>query len=525
MPPYRDRLRLLGQHLPLPDGRGDHPLHAGRRPGWPARWSVDSAGTGGWHEGEGADPRTVRALADARVRRVAAPRPRVGPGLVRRARPDPRRRPRARAAAAGLGAGRRGPGQDPAAARVRRRGGRRRRRWRSTTPGTAGRPTSSAAWSRSSAACAGPGRLATPSTDRIRLEPITLAAMRILVTGGAGYIGSHTVVQLLEAGHEVVVVDNLSNSSPESLRRVADLTGREAPLEDVDLLDAPALDKVFGSAFDGRGVDAVIHFAGLKAVGESVELPLRYYTNNITGTLVLLQAMQRAHVPHAGLLLVGDGLRRARADADHRGLPARRGQPVRPDQGAHRGHPHRPRRVDVPASTATTPGTSRCCATSTRSAPTRPAGSARTRPASRTTSCRTSRRSRSAGGRSWSINGDGLPDAGRHVHPRLRARRRPGPRSPGRAGRAAGPAGRPGLEPRHRAGLVGVRRRCTRSSGRSATSCRTGVGPRRPGDAPVSYCDPSRAEAELGWKAELTLDDMCADSWRWQSANPEGYPE
>ena len=120
--------------------------------------------------------------------------------------------------------------------------------------------------------------------------------MRILVTGGAGYIGSHTVVLLLEAGHEVVVVDNLSNASPESLRRVADLTGREAPLEEIDMQDAPALDKVFGSAFNGRGVDAVIHFAGLKAVGESVELPLRYYANNITGTLVLLQAMQRAHV-------------------------------------------------------------------------------------------------------------------------------------------------------------------------------------------------------------------------------------
>ncbi|MCW4466177.1 UDP-glucose 4-epimerase GalE [Glutamicibacter sp. MNS18] len=114
--------------------------------------------------------------------------------------------------------------------------------------------------------------------------------MRVLVTGGAGYIGSHTVLLLLEEGHEVFVVDNFSNSSPESLRRVAALSGRAATLYQADLLDAESLNRVLGETKP----DAVIHFAGLKAVGESVAKPLMYYRNNVTGTLNLLDAMELA---------------------------------------------------------------------------------------------------------------------------------------------------------------------------------------------------------------------------------------
>ena len=116
--------------------------------------------------------------------------------------------------------------------------------------------------------------------------------MRLLVTGGAGYIGSHTCLELLQAGHEVVVVDNLSNSSEESLRRVQALAGNPLEFHKVDLLDREALDAVFA----GVEVDAVIHFAGLKAVGESMEIPLRYYHNNVTGTLILCEAMKRHSV-------------------------------------------------------------------------------------------------------------------------------------------------------------------------------------------------------------------------------------
>lgn len=113
--------------------------------------------------------------------------------------------------------------------------------------------------------------------------------MHVLVTGGAGYIGSHTCLELLEAGHTVTVVDNLSNSKEESLKRVAELTGKSVTFQHVDLLDKAALQRVFAGS--ETPFDTVIHFAGLKAVGESVEKPLWYYHNNLTGTLVLCEVM------------------------------------------------------------------------------------------------------------------------------------------------------------------------------------------------------------------------------------------
>ncbi|NQX66778.1 UDP-glucose 4-epimerase GalE [Paenibacillus alba] len=112
--------------------------------------------------------------------------------------------------------------------------------------------------------------------------------MAVLVTGGAGYIGSHTCLELLNAGYEIVVVDNLANSSMESLRRVKELTGKDFTFYETDLLDREAMEIIF----EQNEIDAVIHLAGFKAVGESVRLPLRYYHNNITGTLVLCQLMQ-----------------------------------------------------------------------------------------------------------------------------------------------------------------------------------------------------------------------------------------
>lgn len=116
--------------------------------------------------------------------------------------------------------------------------------------------------------------------------------MNLLVTGGAGYIGSHTVIELLNAGHQIVVIDNLCNSSPESLRRVSEITGRTLVFEQGDVRDQAF---VLG-LLQRHAIDAVVHFAGLKAVGESVAEPLRYYDSNVTGTLSLLQAMQQAGV-------------------------------------------------------------------------------------------------------------------------------------------------------------------------------------------------------------------------------------
>ena len=112
--------------------------------------------------------------------------------------------------------------------------------------------------------------------------------MAILVTGGAGFIGSHTVVELIQAGKEVVIVDNFSNSKPEVLNRIEKITGIRPILYQADLLDKPAIDKIF----EEQNIEAVIHFAGFKAVGESVQKPLEYYHNNITGTLMLCQSMR-----------------------------------------------------------------------------------------------------------------------------------------------------------------------------------------------------------------------------------------
>lgn len=112
--------------------------------------------------------------------------------------------------------------------------------------------------------------------------------MSILVTGGAGYIGSHTCVELLNEGYDVVVVDNLSNSSEKSLERVEKITGKKITFYKADLLDKDAMEEIF----DKEAIDCVIHFAGLKAVGESVQKPLEYYHNNVTGTLILCDVMR-----------------------------------------------------------------------------------------------------------------------------------------------------------------------------------------------------------------------------------------
>lgn len=116
--------------------------------------------------------------------------------------------------------------------------------------------------------------------------------MEVLVTGGAGYIGSHTCVELLNNGHDVIIVDNLSNSKPEVINRIKELTGKDFKFYKADILNKKEIDKIFKE----NNIEAVIHFAGLKAVGESVELPLKYYYNNVTGTLVLCEVMQKHNV-------------------------------------------------------------------------------------------------------------------------------------------------------------------------------------------------------------------------------------
>jgi UDP-glucose 4-epimerase len=155
------------------------------------------------------------------------------------------------------------------------------------------------------------------------------------VTGGAGYIGSHTVLELLHAGHTVVVADNLSNSSREALRRVEALAGKSVPFYQADIRDKAAL----GVIFDGHELDCCIHFAGLKAVGDSVREPLPYYENNVGGTVTLLEVLQERRCKHfifsSSATLYGVPPEcRCRRHAPRGSAPT-----LRPDQEHDRGHP------------------------------------------------------------------------------------------------------------------------------------------------------------------------------------------
>ena len=117
--------------------------------------------------------------------------------------------------------------------------------------------------------------------------------MSVLITGGAGFIGSHTAVEFLNAGYDIVIVDNFSNSKPIVLDRIKQITGKDFRFYEVDLLDREALERVF---IENPDIDSCIHFAGLKAVGESVSVPLSYYYNNLTGSIILCQLMQKYNV-------------------------------------------------------------------------------------------------------------------------------------------------------------------------------------------------------------------------------------
>ena len=205
--------------------------------------------------------------------------------------------------------------------------------------------------------------------------------MKILVTGGTGYIGSHTVLSLQEAGHHVVVIDDLLNSSEESLRRVAELSGKTAELHNVDLVDEAAVEGVFAA----HTIDAVIHFAGLKAVGESVREPLKYYYNDLVGTLNLIRVMDRHDV--RSIVFSSS----ATVYGEHNPIPYVEKMEI----GANNPYGRTKEQIEdilADLGAADAAGTSPCCATSTRWGHTHPAASARTPRASPTTWCPSSPR-------------------------------------------------------------------------------------------------------------------------------------
>lgn len=338
--------------------------------------------------------------------------------------------------------------------------------------------------------------------------------MAILVTGGAGYIGSHTCIELINAGYDVVVLDNLCNSSEKSLERVAQITGKKVPFYKVDILDRAGMDEIF----EKESIDSVIHFAGLKAVGESVAKPLEYYHNNITGTLLLCDVMRSHNVKNiifsSSATVYGDpafipitedcpkgkitnpyGQTKSMleqiltdlhvADPEWNVVLLRYFNPI----GAHesgligedpKGIPNNL----LPYIAQVAVGKLPCLGV--------------------------------FGDDYDTPDGTGVRD---YIHVVDLAK-----------------------------GHVKALKKIEDKSGVSIYNLGTGNGysvlqvvkafekacgktipyvvkPRRPGDIATCYADASKAKAELGWEAEYGIERMCADSWRWQSNNPNGYED
>jgi len=335
--------------------------------------------------------------------------------------------------------------------------------------------------------------------------------MAILVTGGAGYIGSHTCVELLDAGYEVVIVDNLSNSKPEVIKRIRAITGKDFRFYPVDILDKPALSAVF---MDNR-IDAVIHFAGLKAVGESVEVPLRYYQNNVTGTLVLCEVMQEYGVkkivfsssatvygtpetvpikedaplapvnPYGRTKLMIEQILQDLYVADQNWSVAllRYFNPIGAHESGRIGEdPHGIPNNLMPYITQVAVGKLPMLRVFGNDYPTR--------------------------------DGTGVRD---YIHVvdlslgHLRALEKL-QQDPGvhiyNLGTGKGYS------------VMDVIAAFEKASGKQIPY---EIAPRRAGDVASCYADPAKAKQELGWEAQRDLLMMCIDSWRWQKNNPEGY--
>lgn len=335
--------------------------------------------------------------------------------------------------------------------------------------------------------------------------------MAIVVTGGAGYIGSHTCVELLHEGHELIVVDNLSNSKRAVLQRIKEMSGREFKFYQDDLLDKEALERVFSE----NSIEAVIHFAGLKAVGESVAIPLTYYHNNITGTLLLCQAMQQYGVKK----LVFS------SSASVYGVPDR--MPVSEDFPRSATNPYGKTKLMIEEICSDL-----CVADNKWSIALlryfNPIGAHESGKIGEDpngipnnlmpyiTQVAVGRRERLHifGCDYDTHDGTGVRDyihvvdlAKGHIKALEKIRCSTGIKTYN-LGTGKGYS------------VLDLVKAFEKATGQKIPYELTA---RRPGDIATCYADPAKAKQELGWVAEKNIEDMCRDSWRWQVNNPQGY--
>jgi UDP-glucose 4-epimerase len=334
--------------------------------------------------------------------------------------------------------------------------------------------------------------------------------MKVLVTGGAGYIGSHTVVELLAADHEVVIVDNFSNSSPKVLRRLQKITGETLPFYEVDVRDSKSLEKIFNQ----NNFDAAIHFAGLKAVGESVKQPLEYYRNNLDSTLSLLETMKQhsvqklvfsssatvygtAKIPYIETHTTGVGipspygqakymieqiLRDSAASNEAWQITALRYfNPI----GAHESGLIGEDPIGIPNNLM--PFVSQVA----------------------------------SGQREYlSVFGNDYPTPdGTCIRDYLHVV------DLAKGHVAALEKTKPGFDAINLGSGKGTSVLELVKAFQNATGQKVPykIAPRREGDLPEFYADATKAAHQLGWKTEKSIEDACRDSWRWQSKNPNGY--
>ena len=335
----------------------------------------------------------------------------------------------------------------------------------------------------------------------------------ILVTGGAGYIGSHTLIELINNNFDVVVVDNLVNSSRESLRRIKQITGHDIPFIEADIRDQSALDDIFTT----YNIDSVIHFAGLKAVGESVAKPLEYYDNNLVSTLALLEAMRKhgvkqlvfsssatvygspSELPLRETSTVGVGLTNpygktkymieqiiqdyCAADPAFEATILRYFNPI----GAHKSGQIGEDPNGIPNNLL--PYVAQVAVGKLQSV--------------------------GVFGNDYDTpDGTGVRD---YIHVVDLARGHVAALQHMKAG-----ANVYNLGTGSGTSVLEIIKAFSKACGRDLPY---EIKPRRAGDIAACYADCSKAERELGWRAELSVEQACADSWRWQSQNPNGFSE